>query len=144
MSTGTVKVRVRTKVLQEHLEKALAQREERFQNNAKNRLEYEKAQEKYTLAILKLVKSGKGTMVEADQRDHYYWGKSKKKGATYVSVIVELNSSLMPVEPEDPEDYREGEFKRDKEALTQAIRVLKLTEDEFVSASTYNSVAKYL
>ncbi len=141
---STVKVRVRTKVLQEHLEKALAQRVERFRDNEKNQLEYEKEQEKYTLAILKLVKAGKGTFVEAEKRGHYYWHKPAKKGVTHFQVTVEMSSSSLPVEPEEPEAYRDHEFKRDKEVLTQAIRVLKLTEDEFVSASTYNSVAQYL
>lgn len=141
---STVKVKVRTRVLTEHLEKALAERAERFRDNEKNQLAYEKEQEKYTQAILKLVKAGKGTLVEAEKRDYHYYHKPTKKGVTSFQVIVELSSSSIPVEPESPEEYREHEFKRDKEVLTQAIRVLKLTEDEFVSASTYNSVAQYL
>ena len=141
---STVKVKVRTRVLTEHLEKALAERVERFRNNETNQSAYEKEQEKYTQAILKLVKAGKGTLVEAEKRDHHYWHKPAKKGVTSFQVIVELSSGSLPVEPEEPTEYREHEFKRDKEVLTQAIRVLKLTEDEFVSASTYNSVAQYL
>lgn len=140
---STVKVKVRTRVLTEHLEKALAERVARFQNNEKNRLAYEKEQEKYTQAILKLVKAGKGTLVEAEKHERY-WRTPAKKGTTSFQVIVELNSSLVPVEPEEATEYREHEFKKDKEILTQAIRVLKMTEDEFVSASTYNSVAQYL
>jgi len=141
---STVKVRVRTKVLTKHLEKALAERVERFQNNEKSQLAYEKEQEKYNLAILKLIKAGKGTLVQAEKRENHYWHKPTKKGNSCFEVIVELSSKSIPVEPECPEAYREHEFKRDKEILTQAIRVLKLTEDEFVSASTYNSVAQYL
>ena len=141
---STVKVKVRTRVLTEHLEKALAERVERFRNNEKNQLEYEKEQEKYTQAILKLVKAGKGTLVEAEKQEHYHWRKTPKKGFTSFQVTVELSSSSVPVEPESPTEYHQHEFKRDKEALTQAILVLKMTEDEFVSASTYNSVAQYL
>lgn len=141
----TLKVRVRTTVLTAHLEKALDERTLRFKNQDKIALEFQKEQEKYNLAIIKLVKAGKGIITEASKLNRYYeYPKNKKKNTVPFSITVELNANGLPKEPEEIEEYHEHRYKSDKEAISQAIRVLKMTEDEFVSASTYQSVAKYL
>jgi hypothetical protein len=55
-----------------------------------------------------------------------------------------LPAGALPNEPERPEGYSEREYKRDYEAISQAVRVLKMTDQEYVNASTYKSVAEYL
>lgn len=140
---STVKVKVKVSVLISHLEKALAEREARFKNQEKEQLAYEKAVEAYNLAVLKLIKAGKGEIEDAS-KNHYYSRDRKNKGKVSFSVSVLLPSGALPDEPESPDRYNDYEFKREREEITQAIRVLKLTDEQFVSASTYNSVAKYL
>lgn len=140
---STVKVKVKVSVLISHLEQALAERQARFKNQEKEELAYEKAVEAYNLAVLKLIKAGKGEIEEASRN---YWSNRdrKNKGKVSFSVSVLLPAGALPDEPERPNGYSEHEFKREKEEISQAIRVLKLTDEQFVSASTYNSVAKYL
>ncbi len=140
---STVKVKVKVSVLISHLEQALAERQARFKNQEKEELAYEKAVEAYNLAVLKLIKAGKGEIEEASKN---YWSNRdrKNKGKVSFSVSVLLPAGALPDEPERPNGYSEHEFKREKEEISQAIRVLKLTDEQFVSASTYNSVAKYL
>jgi len=140
---STVKVKVKVSVLISHLEQALAERQARFKNQEKEELAYEKAVEAYNLAVLKLIKAGKGEIEEASKN---YWSNRdrKNKGKVSFSVSVLLPAGALPDEPERPNGYSEHEFKREKEEISQAIRVLKLTDEQLVSASTYNSVAKYL
>jgi hypothetical protein len=140
---STVKVKVKVSVLISHLEKALAEREARYKNQEKDELAYEKAVEAFNLAVVKLIKAGKGEIEEAS-KNYWYSRDRKHKGKVSFSVSVLLPAGALPDEPERPTGYSEHEFKREKEEISQAIRVLKLTDEQLVSASTYNSVAKYL
>lgn len=140
---STIKVKVKVSTLIKELDKALAEREERYKSQEKERTKYEQEVEKYNLAVLKLIKSGKGEIEDAS-KNHYYERSSRNKRKVSFSVNVLLPVGSLPDEPEQPERYEEYVWKREREEISQAIRVLKLTEDQYVSASTYASVAKYL
>ncbi len=50
-----------------------------------------------------------------------------------------------PQEPErDYETMNVHTYRDTKEEISNAIRILQLTDEEVVSTSTYNSIAKYL
>lgn len=140
---STIKVKVKVSVLITHLDKALAEREKRYATQEKEQDKYEKAMEAYNLAVLKLIKSGKAEITEASKN---IWADrhEKKKGKSAFSVSVLLPTASLPVMPEAVNDYNEHTYKAEREEITQAIRVLKLTDEQTVSASTYASVAKYL
>ena len=140
---GTMSVKVKVGTLITALEKALAEREKRYATQEQEQAKYEKAVEAYNLAVLKLIKAGKGVVEEAS-RNHYYDRNGKTKGKVSFSVTVLLPAGALPAEPERPDRYNDYEWKREREEITQAIRVLKMTEQEFVSASTYRSIAQYL
>jgi hypothetical protein len=66
--------------------------------------------------------------------------------------ILSVNFSI-PVDelkklPEAPErDYRvigNYDYEQQKEEISNAIRILKMTEVETVNTSTYNAISKYL
>ena len=135
-------VKVKTSTLIEALEKALDQREKRWSNQEKAEADYEKAMEAYNLAILKLVKSGKGKITEASEG--YYGRHDKKSKVQDFSVTVEIPKNLVPKKPEQAETYREYEYKNETKEISSSIRVLKMTDQEYVSASTYKSVTQYL
>ena len=135
-------VKIKTSTLIEALEKALTQREKRWASQEKAQAEYEKQVEAYNEAILKLVKSGKGKITDASEGwSHRHDKKAKTKD---FNVTVEIPKSLVPEKPEQPEVYREYEYKNEKEEISSSIRVLKMTDQEYVSASTYKSVTQYL
>jgi len=139
---STVKVKVKVSVLISHLEKALAEREARYENQEKEQAKYEKAVENYNLAVLKLIKSGKGTINEAERFRGYH--PEKRKGKVAFTATIWLDEGSLPDEPKRPDCYPDYHYKTECEEITQAIRVLKLTDEQYVSASTYASVAKYL
>jgi len=59
-------------------------------------------------------------------------------------IIVNKESDL-PVEPErEHEVIRQHDYREQKEEITNAIRILKMTDEEVVSTSTYQAVARYL
>lgn len=140
---GTMSVKVKVSTLITALDNALADREKRYATQEQEQAKYEKAVEAYNLAVLKLIKAGKGSIEEAS-RNEWYDRNNKTKGKVSFSVTVLLPTGAVPALPERPEAYREYDYKREREEITQAIRVLKMTEQEFVSASTYRSVAQYL
>jgi DNA repair exonuclease SbcCD ATPase subunit len=59
--------------------------------------------------------------------------------------IVVANESEFPKEPEkDFEVIHTHTYKEMKDEITNAIRILKMTDEEVVNTSTYNAVARYL
>jgi len=138
----SLQVKVKVSTLISALEKSLSEREKRYKEQEAEQAKYEKACEAYNLAVLKLIKAGKGKVTEAS-RAHYY-GHNKNKNEVVFSVTVTLPKGAVGTEPEMPEAYTEWRYKQEREEITQAIRVLKMTEQEFVSASTYKSISQYL
>lgn len=135
-------VKIRTTTLIEALEKALAEREKRWANQEKEQADYEKQDEAYNQAILKLLKSGKGKITDASEG--YSFRHDKKSKVTDFNVTIEILKSLVPKKPERPEGYPEYQYQNETQEISSSIRVLKMTEQEYVSASTYKSVTQYL
>ena len=124
------------------LEKALTERQARFENNDKAQAKYDKEMEAYRNAVIKLVKSGKGEVTEATEHRHY--GRSKRDKTSEFCVTVKLPTALCPKEPDTVEHYPDYRWRSDKEALENALRMLALCDDEYVSAGTLKSVSEYL
>jgi hypothetical protein len=123
------------------LEKALAERQKRFESNEKNQREYEKEMEKYSQAVLKLVKSGKATFGDVSKSSYY--GRRRKQSDEF-SVTVTIPKSLAPDEPKQPNHYQDWQWKSDRESITNALRMLEMSDDEYVTTSTLKSVSEYL
>lgn len=144
----TLSVKVKTTKLVEALRQALKERTERFANNKKLEAEYEKAHEKWKAEVIKQVnasiKSGKARLSDFTVGEPYRWNTSENKDKFRVQLEYLIPKSLLATEPERPTIYNEWEFRNDKEALENAIRVLELSDSELVSTSTYHSVVKYL
>ena len=137
----SISVKVKVSTLISSLEKALVEREQRFANQEKEQALYEKAKEAYNLAILKLIKS-KGVVTDAS-RNRWYSSNTKKNTVEF-QVTMELPKTALPAEPEQPEAYSDHRYERETTEIKQAIRVLKMTEQEYVNASTLKSVSEYL
>lgn len=135
-------VKIKTSTLIEALEKALAEREKRWANQEKAEAEFQKEMEAYNQALLKLVKSGKGKITDASEG--YSFRHNKKSKVQDFNVTVEIPKNLVPKMPEQAETYREYEYKNETKEISSSIRVLKMTDQEYVSASTYKSVTQYL
>jgi hypothetical protein len=62
-----------------------------------------------------------------------------------VDFDITVSEGQFPAEPEkDFEVIHTHTYKEMKEEITNAIRILKMTDEEVVNTSTYNAVARYL
>lgn len=139
----SLSVKVKTPVLIKALEEALALREKRWANQEKDKAIYEKAVEAYNEAILKLIKKGVGELSDVSERYHYHMDKKDNKLKSF-TVTVKLPKLLVPAEPKEVDTISDHIYTRETDAIKQAMRLLKMTDQEYVNASTYKSVAEYL
>jgi hypothetical protein len=62
-----------------------------------------------------------------------------------VDFDIVVKEGEFPSEPEkDFEVIHQHTYREQKEEMTNAIRILKMTDEEVVNTSTYNAVARYL
>jgi len=139
----SLSVKVKTTALIKALEEALDKREKRWANQEKEMARHKKEVEAYNASILKLVKAGKGTIHDISENK---WATRNDKNSTTItfSAEIKLPKSVMPVEPKEIDDMREHTYKMETDDISQALRILKMTDQEYVNASTYKSVAEYL
>lgn len=123
------------------LEAKLKELEANYKNNDKKQAQYDKEMEAYTATILKLVKSGKATLDGADENRYY---GTRRKTVKEFSVNVSIPKSLCPEQPKQPKTYEDYAWRNDRETITNALRMLELSDDEYVSTSTLRSVSEYL
>ena len=66
-------------------------------------------------------------------------------GTINVSFTLPAGSIELPAEPtKDFESFHDWQYKEMVEEIENAIRILKMTDEEVVSTSTYNAIARYL
>lgn len=111
-------------------------------------IEYDKYQKEVEAWKKKLLNAAlkKGTVDAIDSR-HSWTGNPK------VDVTFFIEADAIPEKPEEPKkpygpsgygrNYT-GNYEDRKAEILNAIRILELSEDEYVSASTYGAVSKYL
>jgi hypothetical protein len=134
----SINVKIATSKVIKALETKLAQIQKDKANQKTNEEKFSKAQEKYNKEIAKLAldKIAKADEVSANVR---YNGK------IYVSFELPAGTITLPTEPEkDFESFHEWQYKEMVDEIENAIRILKMTDEETVSTSTYNSIARYL
>jgi hypothetical protein len=62
-----------------------------------------------------------------------------------VDFDITTKESAFPAEPiKDFDTIHQHNYKEQKEEISNAIRILKMTDEETVSTSTYQAVARYL
>ena len=133
-----INVKIATTKVIKALETKLAQIQKDKANQKTNEEKYSKAQEKYSkeVAKLSLEKIAKATDLSAHTRYN---------GDINVSFTLPKGSVELPDEPtKDFDTYHGWQYKEMIEEIENAIRILKMTDEEVVSTSTYNAIARYL
>ena len=134
----SISVKIATTKVIKALENKLAQLQKDKANQKTNEEKFSKAQEKYNKEIAKLAldKIAKATDLSAHTRYN---------GDINVSFTLPKGVIDLPTEPEkDFETFHEWQYKEMVDEIENAIRILKMTDEETVSTSTYNSIARYL
>jgi hypothetical protein len=121
------------------LETALAKLEKDYATQGENEAKHLKAYEAWKKeigqwAIDNFVKA------ENLRTNYRSWNKNLN-----VDFDITVSEGQFPAEPEkDFEVIHTHTYKEMKEEMENAIRILKMTDEEVVNTSTYNAVARYL
>ena len=133
-----INVKIATTKVIKALETKLAQLQKDKANQKVNEEKFSKAQEKYNkeIAKLALAQISKATDLSAHTRYN---------GDVNVSFALPKGILELPAEPvKDFDTYHDWQYKEMVEEIENAIRILKMTDEEVVSTSTYNAIARYL
>ena len=133
-----ISVKIATTKVIKALETKLAEIQKNKANQKLNEEKFSKAQEKYNkeVAKLALAQISKATDLSAHTRYN---------GEVNVSFSLPKGTLDLPTEPErDFETFHEWQYKEMVDETENAIRILKMTDEEVVSTSTYNAIARYL
>jgi hypothetical protein len=133
-----ISVKIATTKVIKALETKLAQIQKDKANQKTNEEKFSKAQEKYNKEIAKLAASVINKAEDLSAHVRY-------NGEIAVSFNLPKGSIELPEAPEkDFESFHEWQYKEMIEEIENAIRILKMTDEEVVSTSTYNAIARYL
>lgn len=134
----SINVKIATSKVIKALEKKLAQLKIDKANQKINEEKFSKAQKAWNKQVAKLALSQIGKAEEVCANVRY-------NGAINVDFNLPKGTIEIPAEPEkDFESFQEWQYREMLEEIENAIRILKMTDEEVVSTSTYNSIARYL
>jgi hypothetical protein len=134
-----IQVKIATTKVIKALEAKLAQLEKDYKTQDENEAKFQKAREKWQKEIGKwaVANFGKAENVRTNYRQ---WNKTLN-----VDFDLTVSEGDFPTEPEkDFEVIHRHTYTEMKEEMENAIRILKMTDEEVVNASTYNAIARYL
>ena len=134
-----ISVKIPTQRVITALETALAKLEKDYATQGENEAKHLKAYEAWKKQIGEwaIANFSKAENLRTNYRS---WNKNLN-----VDFDITVSEGQFPAEPEkDFEVIHTHTYKEMKEEITNAIRILKMTDEETVNTSTYNAVARYL
>ena len=134
-----ISVKIATPKVIKALESALAKLEADYSAQEVNEAKYQKAYEKHKK---ELIAYATANIKKAENFRTNYRSWSNNLNIDFDLTVLEKD---LPKEPEkDFETLHVHTYREQKEEISNAIRILKMTDEEVVSTSTYNAVARYL
>jgi hypothetical protein len=134
-----ISVKIATAKVIKALEQALNTLELNYTSQETNKAKYDKAMEKWKKEVAKFAVDNfsKGENIRVNYRS---WNKTLN-----VDFDLIVNESAFPQEPEKGfEEISIHTYRSEKEEISNAIRILKMTDEEVISTSTYQAVSRYL
>jgi len=132
-----INVKIPTQKVIKALETKLAEVKKAYAEQGANEAKYQKAREKWQKEIGKwaIEHFSKAENLRTNYRS---WNKTLN-----VDFDLIVNESDFPAEPEkDYEVIHQHTYNEMKEEIENAIRILKMTDEEVVSTSTYNAIER--
>ena len=134
-----ISVKIATTKVIKALEAKLAELETNYANQAVNEAKFQKAQEKYKKELIAYA-TANIKKAENFRTNYRNWNNCLN-----IDFDLTVSESELPKAPErDFEQLHQHSYKEMKEEIENAIRILKMTDEETVNTSTYNAVARYL
>ena len=121
------------------LETKLAELETNWANQEANEAKYQESYKAWQkeLADFAIAHFANAENIRTNYRS---WNKTLN-----VDFDIVGSDKDFPIEPErDFEQLHRHSYTEQKEEMSNAIRILKMTDEEVVNTSTYNAVARYL
>ena len=134
-----ISVKIATPKVIKALETRLAKLELDWTNQEANEAKYQKQYDKWKKELFDYAVANikKAENLRTNYRN---WNNQLN-----IDFDLTVSDKDLPKEPEkDYEGLHRHSYNEMKEELSNAIRILKMTDEEVVSTSTYNAVARYL
>ena len=140
MSRGkSISVKIATPKVIKALETRLAELEKNYATQGENEAKHTKAVEKWRKEV------GKWAIENFSKAENLRTNYRSWNNNLNVDFDIVVKEGDFPKEPEKNfEVIHTHTYNEMKEEITNAIRILKMTDEEFVNTSTYNAVARYL
>jgi len=134
-----ISVKIATPKVIKALEGALAKLELDYTSQEANEAKYQKQYEKWKK---ELVDYAIANIKKAENFRTNYRSWNNQLNIDFDLTVAEKDLPKEPVK--DFESISIYNYREQKEEISNAIRILKMTDEEVVSTSTYNAVARYL
>jgi hypothetical protein len=135
----TINVKIPTVKVITALQQSLAKLELDYTTQDQAEAQYQKAMEKWRKEVIKFAMDNIAK-AENIRTNYRQWTHNLN-----VDFDLTVKENEFPAEPERESEVMHAHAYREmKEEISNAIRILQLTDEEVVSTSTYNSIAKYL
>jgi hypothetical protein len=134
-----ISVKIPTQRVIEALQKSLDKLELDYTSQEANEAKYEIARKAWQKEVqdYALANISKAENFRTNYRS---WNNSLN-----IDFDLTVTEKEMPAEPEkDFETFSVYNYREQKEEISNAIRILKMTDEEVVSTSTYQAVSRYL
>ena len=140
MSRGkAINVKIATPKVIKALETKLAEIKKAYAEQGANEAKYQKSVEKWNKEIAKFAVA---QIAKAQNLRTNYRNWNNTLNVDFDLIVEEKD---FPKQPErEFEQIHRHTYNEMKEELENAIRILKMTDEEMVSTSTYNAIARYL
>jgi hypothetical protein len=134
-----ISVKIATPKVIKALEGALVKLESDYASQEANEAKFNKAMEKWKKEISAFAIAN---IKKAENFRTNYRSWNNQLNIDFDLTVSELD---MPKQPErDFVTMHQHTYNEQKEEIANAIRILKMTDEEVVNTSTYNAVARYL
>jgi hypothetical protein len=140
MSRGkAISVKIATPKVIKALEGALAKLELDYTSQEASEAKYQKAHTAWKKEI------GEWAIKNFSKSENLRTSYRSWNNTLNVDFDIVTKEGTFPAEPEkDFEVIHQHTYREQKEEIANAIRILKMTDEEVVNTSTYNAVARYL
>ena len=134
-----ISVKIATPKVIKALEAKLVEIETNYKKQDENEAKYQKAFAKWQKEVVKFALDNV-SKAENTRTNYRSWNSMLN-----VDFDIKCDEKDFPKMPErDFETLHVHNYKAMKEEIENAIRILKMTDEEVVSTSTYNAIAQYL
>jgi hypothetical protein len=135
----SISVKIATPKVIKALETKLAELETNYASQEANEVKYQKAYEKHKKELIAYA------VANIKKAENFRTNYRSWNNTLNIDFDLTVSESDLPKTPErDFEQIGRHDYLSQKEEIANAIRILKMTDEETVNTSTYNAIARYL